>query len=96
MNRSLFFYLGVFATLALSWMGIVLVNQISYGRMTPELDANDGVSIRFRSPESPSRGGRFIEIWAALPVTPSRSGARGMELMTNTVGAIGRVWHAST
>ncbi len=44
MNRSLFFYLGIFAALALSWTGIILVNQKSYGRMTPELDANDGAS----------------------------------------------------
>jgi len=44
MRRSLFFYLGLFAALALSWVGVVMVNQITYGRMIPHLDPNDGVS----------------------------------------------------
>jgi cytochrome c oxidase cbb3-type subunit II len=35
MNRAPLIFLGVFFTLAFSWTGIVLVNQISYGNLTP-------------------------------------------------------------
>jgi cytochrome c oxidase cbb3-type subunit II len=40
-------FLGIFATLAFSWTGIVLVNQIGYGRLQPHYD--DGEAAFFPS-----------------------------------------------
>lgn len=56
MNRSPFFFLGLFAALALSWVGVVLVNQISYGRMTPVLDANEGAYFPIPLPGTAAQG----------------------------------------
>ncbi len=56
MNRSFIFFLGLFATLALSWVGVVLVNQISYGRMTAVLDPNEGASFPIPLPGTAARG----------------------------------------
>jgi cytochrome c oxidase cbb3-type subunit II len=41
MNRGPLIFLGVFVTLAFSWVGIVLTNQIGYGSLTPFYDANE-------------------------------------------------------
>lgn len=41
MNRAPLIFLGVFCTLAFSWAGIVLTNQISYGGLTPYQDQLD-------------------------------------------------------
>jgi cytochrome c oxidase cbb3-type subunit 2 len=35
-------FLGIFFTLAFSWTGIVLVNQVSYGRLQPVFDEGEG------------------------------------------------------
>ena len=42
MNRAPLIFLGVFLALAFSWTGIVLVNQISYGSLTPVYDPVEG------------------------------------------------------
>ncbi|MFH1499327.1 MAG: cbb3-type cytochrome c oxidase subunit II [Verrucomicrobiota bacterium] len=44
MNRAPLIFLGVFFALAFSWTGIILVNQISYGRLTPVYDENDNIA----------------------------------------------------
>ncbi len=44
MNRAPLIFLGIFFALAFSWTGIVLVNQISYGDLTPVYDENDGIA----------------------------------------------------
>lgn len=44
MNKGPLLFLGIFFTLALSWTGIVLVNQLQYGRLTPLLDNESGVA----------------------------------------------------
>ncbi|WP_404420912.1 cbb3-type cytochrome c oxidase subunit II [Nibricoccus sp. IMCC34717] len=41
MNRAPLLFLGVFFTLAFSWTGIVLVNQISYGQLKPVFDESE-------------------------------------------------------
>lgn len=43
MNRAPLIFLGVFFTLAFSWTGIVLSNQISYGSLTPYYDEAEGL-----------------------------------------------------
>lgn len=42
MNRSVLFFLGIFAALTASWIGVVLVNHVSYGGLTPVVDAEGG------------------------------------------------------
>ncbi len=42
MNRAPLIFLGVFVALAFSWTGIVLVNQIAYGSLTPVYDQTEG------------------------------------------------------
>ena len=44
MNKGPLLFLGIFFTLALSWTGIVLVNQIQYGRLTPLMDTDTSVA----------------------------------------------------
>ena len=39
MKRIPLIFLGFFATLAVSWIGLVLSNQVSYGGLTPYFDA---------------------------------------------------------
>lgn len=34
-------FLGIFATLAFSWSGVVLVNQVSYGKLEPHFDSTE-------------------------------------------------------
>jgi len=50
MNRGPLIFLGVFLTLAFSWVGVVLTNQIQYGSLTPFYDAAEGKLY----PEKPS------------------------------------------
>ena len=45
MNRAPLIFLGVFFALAFSWTGIILVNQISYGSLTPVYDERDRKSV---------------------------------------------------
>lgn len=42
MNRAPLIFLGIFFTLAFSWTGIVVSNQISYGNLTPYYAADEG------------------------------------------------------
>lgn len=42
MNRAPLIFLGVFLASAFSWTGIILVNQIAYGSLTPVYDPNEG------------------------------------------------------
>lgn len=44
MNKGPLLFLGIFFTLALSWTGVVLVNQLQYGRLTPLMVADEGVA----------------------------------------------------
>ena len=45
MNRAPLIFLGIFVTLAFSWTGIVLTNQIAYGKLEPVYDDNEGKSF---------------------------------------------------
>lgn len=56
MNRAPILFLGVFFTLAFSWTGIVLVNQITYGNLTPYYDANEGKVFPEPIPGEAARG----------------------------------------
>jgi cytochrome c oxidase cbb3-type subunit II len=42
MNRAPLIFLGIFFALAFSWTGIILTNQIAYGKLTPVVDQTDG------------------------------------------------------
>ena len=50
MNRTPLVFLGIFFTLAFSWTGLVLTNQISYGALRPFVDEGDNKAF----PESMS------------------------------------------
>lgn len=41
MNRAPLIFLGIFFTLAFSWTGIVLSNQLSYGKLEPIVDSSE-------------------------------------------------------
>jgi cytochrome c oxidase cbb3-type subunit II len=41
MNRAPLIFLGIFFTLAFSWTGIVLTNQLAYGKLQPVYDENE-------------------------------------------------------
>ncbi len=42
MNKGPLIFLGIFFTLAFSWSGIILTNQIQYGHLAPYYDPNEG------------------------------------------------------
>ncbi len=44
MNRAPLIFLGIFFTLAFSWTGIVLSNQLSYGKLEPVVDTTENKS----------------------------------------------------
>jgi cytochrome c oxidase cbb3-type subunit 2 len=44
MNRAPLIFLGIFFALAFSWTGIVLTNQIAYGKLQPVFDEAEGKS----------------------------------------------------
>jgi cytochrome c oxidase cbb3-type subunit 2 len=44
MNRAPLIFLGIFFTLAFSWTGIILSNQISYGKLQPITDETENKS----------------------------------------------------
>ncbi len=44
MNRAPLIFLGVFFALAFSWTGIVLTNQVQYGKLQPVFDEGEGKS----------------------------------------------------
>ncbi|HRE04919.1 MAG TPA: cbb3-type cytochrome c oxidase subunit II [Opitutaceae bacterium] len=44
MNRTALLFLGVFVSLAASWVGVVLVNQLSYGKLTPVVNLEEGLA----------------------------------------------------
>lgn len=50
MKRSSVLFFGAFAALAVSWTGVVLTNQVSYGRLTPVVDENEGVALPIALP----------------------------------------------
>jgi len=56
MNRAPLIFLGVFCTLAFSWAGIVLTNQLSYGGLTPYQDELEGVAYPVATPGIAQRG----------------------------------------
>ncbi|HLP09348.1 MAG TPA: cbb3-type cytochrome c oxidase subunit II [Opitutaceae bacterium] len=45
MNKGPLLFLGIFLAVALSWTGIVLVNQIQYGSLTPIIDNETGTAF---------------------------------------------------
>lgn len=56
MNRAPLIFLGVFCALALSWMGIVLSNQIAYGSLTPYYSPEEGKVFPEPTPGLAERG----------------------------------------
>ena len=56
MNRGPLIFLGVFLTLAFSWTGIVLTNQIQYGSLTPYYDQAEGKTFPDKPSGQASRG----------------------------------------
>ena len=56
MNRAPLIFLGIFFALTLSWTGIVLVNQISYGSLRPVFDEDEGKAYPLQTPGLAARG----------------------------------------
>ncbi len=56
MNRAPLLFLGIFFTLAFSWTGIVLINQISYGRLQPVYDENEDKTFPLALPGLAAEG----------------------------------------
>jgi len=44
MNRAPLIFLGIFFTLAFSWTGIILTNQLTYGKLQPIIDETENKS----------------------------------------------------
>jgi len=44
MNRAPLIFLGIFFTLAFSWTGIILTNQLTYGKLQPIVDETENKS----------------------------------------------------
>ena len=45
MNRAPLIFLGIFLAMAFSWTGIILTNQLAYGKLQPVYDENEGKSF---------------------------------------------------
>ncbi len=56
MNKGPLIFLGVFLTLAFSWVGVVLTNQIQYGSLTPYYDQAEGKTFPDKPTGLASRG----------------------------------------
>jgi cytochrome c oxidase cbb3-type subunit 2 len=56
MNRAPLIFLGIFLTLAFSWTGIVLVNQIGYGSLKPVFNEDEGTAYPLQTPGLAARG----------------------------------------
>ena len=56
MNRTALLFLGVFVSLAASWVGVVLVNQISYWRLTPVVNVEEGLATPQPLPGAAQQG----------------------------------------
>ncbi len=56
MNRAPLIFLGIFFALAFSWTGIVLTNQIAYGKLEPVYDEGEGKSFPQSIPGLASQG----------------------------------------
>jgi len=56
MNRAPLIFLGIFFAMAFSWTGIILTNQISYGKLTPYVNLDDGKAYPQSLPGDAARG----------------------------------------
>ncbi len=56
MNRIAVMLLGIFAVLALSWTGLVLSNQLSYGALTPYVSKDDNKAYPEQLPGVAAQG----------------------------------------
>lgn len=56
MNRISLLFLGVFVALAASWTGVVLVNQMSYGHLTPVVNSDEGLATPQALPGTAQQG----------------------------------------
>lgn len=56
MNRAPLIFLGIFFTLAFSWTGIVLTNQIAYGKLEPVYDEGENKSFPESIPGRAAQG----------------------------------------
>jgi cytochrome c oxidase cbb3-type subunit 2 len=56
MNRAPFLFLGIFLALALSFVGLVQTNQISYGAFLPHVDEGEGKAFPLQAPGLAAQG----------------------------------------
>ena len=61
MNRAPVIFLGVFASLSFSFLGLVLSNQISYGSFTTHVDENEGTAFPRSLPGAAAQGKRVYQ-----------------------------------
>ena len=56
MNRAPFLFLGIFLALSLSFVGLVLTNQISYGAFLTHVDEGEGKAFPLQAPGLAAQG----------------------------------------
>lgn len=61
MNRAPFLFLGVFSTLAFSFVGLVLSNQLTSGSFTTHVDEDEGKAYPLQAPGLAAQGKRVYQ-----------------------------------
>ncbi len=61
MNRGPLIFLGIFAALAFSWVGIVLTSQVQFGGLTPYFDPDTAQLLPHKPSGMAARGSRVYE-----------------------------------
>jgi len=56
MNRAPLIFLGIFFTLAFSWTGIILTNQLTYGKLEPVIDQSENKAFPEQLPGLAAQG----------------------------------------
>ncbi|HTX66514.1 MAG TPA: cbb3-type cytochrome c oxidase subunit II [Opitutaceae bacterium] len=59
MNRGPFLFLGILATLAFSWVGLIVAGEIQLGHLAPYYDPNEG-SVNPYKPAGQAAQGRLV------------------------------------
>lgn len=61
MNKGLPIFLGIFAALAFSWVGIVLTSDIQYGALTPYYDQTEATLVPYQPAGQANQGRQVYE-----------------------------------
>jgi hypothetical protein len=94
MNRTALLFLGVFVSLAASWVGVVLVNQISYGKLTPVVNLEEGLATPQPLPGAAQQGRLVYQDLGCATCHTQQVRRQTLAPMRNAVGVAGRASHA--